>query len=87
MTCVLWDIETGQKITEFADHLGDVMSAHFAAAVPNLRTMEIDIDEVPWKWDFLDGRLALADGHLAIPQGPGWGLEVVESALAAHPPT
>lgn len=26
MTCVLWDIETGQKITEFADHLGDVMS-------------------------------------------------------------
>jgi guanine nucleotide-binding protein G(I)/G(S)/G(T) subunit beta-1 len=26
MTCVLWDLETGQKITEFADHLGDVMS-------------------------------------------------------------
>lgn len=26
MTCVLWDIETGQKLTEFADHLGDVMS-------------------------------------------------------------
>ena len=23
---MLWDIETGQKITEFADHLGDVMS-------------------------------------------------------------
>lgn len=66
--------------------LGDVMSAHFAAAVPNLRTMEIDIDEVPWKWDFLSGRLAVADGGLAIPQGPGWGLEVVEGALAAYPP-
>lgn len=26
MTCVLWDIETGTKITDFADHLGDVMS-------------------------------------------------------------
>ncbi|OBW68444.1 MAG: Aldo/keto reductase [Aureobasidium pullulans] len=26
MTCVLWDIETGQKLQEFADHLGDVMS-------------------------------------------------------------
>jgi guanine nucleotide-binding protein G(I)/G(S)/G(T) subunit beta-1 len=23
---VLWDIETGQKLQEFADHLGDVMS-------------------------------------------------------------
>lgn len=26
MTCVLWDVESGAKITEFADHLGDVMS-------------------------------------------------------------
>lgn len=26
MTCVLWDIETGSKLHEFADHLGDVMS-------------------------------------------------------------
>jgi guanine nucleotide-binding protein G(I)/G(S)/G(T) subunit beta-1 len=26
MTCVLWDVETGAKIHEFADHLGDVMS-------------------------------------------------------------
>ena len=26
MTCVLWDVETGGKIHEFADHLGDVMS-------------------------------------------------------------
>jgi guanine nucleotide-binding protein G(I)/G(S)/G(T) subunit beta-1 len=26
MTCVLWDLETGSKVHEFADHLGDVMS-------------------------------------------------------------
>ena len=26
MTCVLWDVETGARIHEFADHLGDVMS-------------------------------------------------------------
>ncbi|KAF8534296.1 WD40-repeat-containing domain protein [Trichophaea hybrida] len=26
MTCMLWDIDTGAKITEFSDHLGDVMS-------------------------------------------------------------
>ena len=26
MTCMLWDIENGAKVTEFADHLGDVMS-------------------------------------------------------------
>lgn len=26
MTCMLWDIDTGAKVTEFSDHLGDVMS-------------------------------------------------------------
>ena len=26
MTCVLWDLDTGNKIHDFADHLGDVMS-------------------------------------------------------------
>ena len=26
MTCMKWDIETGSKVVEFADHLGDVMS-------------------------------------------------------------
>ncbi|KAK3399143.1 WD40-repeat-containing domain protein [Sordaria brevicollis] len=26
MTCMKWDIETGTKVVEFADHLGDVMS-------------------------------------------------------------
>lgn len=26
MTCILWDVENGTKITEFSDHNGDVMS-------------------------------------------------------------
>ncbi|KAK9477969.1 WD40-repeat-containing domain protein [Lipomyces japonicus] len=26
MTCMLWDIDTGTRVQEFADHLGDVMS-------------------------------------------------------------
>lgn len=26
MTCVLWDIETGQQVTSFGGHTGDVMS-------------------------------------------------------------
>lgn len=25
MTCMLWDIEAGTKVTEFNDHNGDVM--------------------------------------------------------------
>ncbi len=26
MTCMLWDVQNGTKVTEYADHLGDVMS-------------------------------------------------------------
>jgi D-galactarolactone cycloisomerase len=40
-------------------------------------------------WELLVGpslsRSAVRDGHLAVPDGPGWGLEVDEEALRAHP--
>ena len=32
----------------FYGHLCTMMSAHFAAAVPNLRIMEIDVDRLSW---------------------------------------
>ena len=32
----------------FYGHLCTMMNAHFAAAVPNLRIMETDIDRLPW---------------------------------------
>jgi galactonate dehydratase len=32
----------------FYGHLATMMNAHFAAAVPNLRIMEVDIDRLPW---------------------------------------
>ena len=36
MTCMLWDVETGSKVTEFADHLGDVMSISINPANQNI---------------------------------------------------
>jgi L-alanine-DL-glutamate epimerase-like enolase superfamily enzyme len=32
----------------FYGHLATMMNAHFAAATPNLRIMEIDIDRLAW---------------------------------------
>ncbi len=32
----------------FYGHLATMMNAHFAAATPNLRIMEVDIDRLPW---------------------------------------
>jgi len=35
MTCMLWDIEAGVRMTEFSDHTGDVMRYVVVSLVPN----------------------------------------------------
>ncbi|MEM7276355.1 MAG: mandelate racemase/muconate lactonizing enzyme family protein [Actinomycetota bacterium] len=70
----------------FYGHLSTMMSAHFAAAVPNLRIMETDIDRLPWDDELFTVVPTIEDGHLVVPDGPGWGTEPDEAALAAHPP-
>lgn len=66
--------------------LSDVISAHFAAAIPNLRIGEWDVDDVPWKADFLKTPLVVEGGELRVPLGPGWGVEVDEAFLRSRPP-
>ena len=70
----------------FYGHLSTLMSAHFCAAIPNFRIMEIDIDDVPWKDDLVTVKPEVKDGYLLVPEGPGWGTELNEDSIAAHPP-
>jgi len=70
----------------FYGHLSTLMSAHFCAALPNFRIMEIDIDDVPWKDDLVSQPPRIENGHLILPSGPGWGAEPNEEAIRAHPP-
>ncbi|MEJ7929340.1 mandelate racemase/muconate lactonizing enzyme family protein [Ramlibacter sp. AN1015] len=65
--------------------LGNLMSLHFCAAVPNLRIMELRPDEAPWTRSFVTHPPELVDGALRVPDRPGWGAEVDEDALRAHP--
>lgn len=66
-------------------HLCSAISAHFCAAVPNLRIMEIDIDSVAWRDELFTTKPEIVDGELVLPQGPGWGVDVDEAGLRAHP--
>jgi len=70
----------------FYGHLASMMNAHFAAAVPNLRIMEIDIDRLPWDTELFTAVPQFENGHLVVPATPGWGTEPVEEAIRAHPP-
>ena len=70
----------------FYGHLCTMMSAHFSAAVPNLRIMETDIDRIVWDHELFTHLPEFVDGHLVLPDRPGWGTEPVEEAIRAHPP-
>ena len=70
----------------FYGHLCTMMNAHFAAAVPNLRIMEIDIDRLAWDDELVTHPPQIEAGHLIVPDRPGWGTEPNEEALRAHPP-
>lgn len=71
----------------FNGHLGSLISAHFCAAVPNFRIMEIDVEDVPWKDALVSHPPVIESGDLLIPTGPGWGAEVNEDVVRAHPPS
>jgi len=70
----------------FYGHLASFMNLHFAAAVPNLRIMEIDVDRLAWDSELFTHAPDFVDGYFAVPDRPGWGCEPREEALAAHPP-
>ena len=69
----------------FYGHLCTMMSAHFCAAIPNFRIMEIDIDDVAWKDDLVTHPPEIENGELVIPDRPGWGTEPNEEVIAEHP--
>ncbi len=70
----------------FYGHLATLMSAHLCAAIPNFRIMEYEGDDVPWKDELLTVPPRVEHGELIVPTSPGWGADVNEEAVRAHPP-
>jgi len=66
--------------------LSTIVSAHFGAVVPNFRIMEYDVDEIPWRQKLLTNPCRIENGEFLLPTGPGWGTEIDEEVLHAHPP-
>ncbi len=71
----------------FYGHLCSLMSAHFCASIPIFRIMEIDIDDIPWKDDLVTHPPEIRDGKLILSDRPGWGSDINEHIVKAHPPT
>jgi galactonate dehydratase len=65
----------------YYSHLSTFISAHLCAVLPNVRNMEFDVDDVPWREDFVTVQPTIIDGELILPTGPGWGTEPNEAEL------
>jgi galactonate dehydratase len=66
--------------------LANLMSAHLCASISNFRIMELRWDEAPWTRDFLTHPSTIENGEIVVPTRPGWGSDINEEALRAHPP-
>ncbi|MBM3957865.1 MAG: mandelate racemase/muconate lactonizing enzyme family protein [Gemmatimonadetes bacterium] len=69
--------------------LSTVISGHVCAGIPNFLALEYYLEErePPWRDDVMSPPLGsfIKDGHLELPAGPGWGVELDEKEIAKHP--
>lgn len=96
---VIWNgLAQAKKIADMAEvfevnvtphnyysHLATFISAHFAAVVPNFKILEVDVDDVLWKDALTTDVPKIENGCLLLSNKPGWGVDLNEKILAAHP--
>ena len=65
--------------------LAGAINLHFAASTTNFLILEYRAhDKGRWR-ELVKNPWTPMDGHLAIPEAPGWGLEIDEDALDCYP--
>ena len=66
--------------------LGIVIAIHLCANIPNFDLFEtIEDYDVPWRCDLTPGTPRVRNGYYDLPTGAGWGVEVDEDLIRAHP--
>jgi len=61
-----------------------VANAHFLAALPEPAVLEQFVGQGPLQWDILKER-PIENGYFNLPQGPGWGVELVDDVEERFP--
>jgi galactonate dehydratase len=69
----------------YYSHLATFISAQWCAAIPNVRLLEVDVDDVPWREGLTTTVPEIAGGAMTVPAGPGWGTDVNEDVVREHP--
>lgn len=68
----------------YYSHLASFISASLCAVLPNVRILEIDIDDVPWKNDLVTTVPEISNGYMNVPTTPGWGTGLNLESIQDH---
>lgn len=64
--------------------IGLIASCHLFAAVPGGLWVEWDTNPNPLRDSILDPHIEIKDGHVYLPERPGWGFRIREEQLAPY---
>ncbi len=66
--------------------LKTMIGVHLCANIPNFLILETFEDyDVPWRQELAAGAPRVVNGFYELPAGPGWGIEINEEVIRAHP--
>jgi galactonate dehydratase len=65
--------------------LATYINVHFALSIPNFLILEYQNDDVPGRRDLLTETLEVRNGYIEAPVKPGWGVDLNEDFINAHP--
>ena len=96
--CVSGGFTEGRKIAAMAEAnyktvaphhpvspLMTYINAHYALSIPNFLILEFQNDNVPGRRELLTDILEAKNGYIDPPAAPGWGTELNEEYINAHP--
>lgn len=69
-----------------ASPITGMAAVHLCATVPNFLALEHHSRNIPLWGQMLDWKEPIQEGYIAVPDGPGLGVELDEEAIAAHLP-
>lgn len=65
--------------------VGNAMTMHLAAAIPNFELLETMAFDVPWRAEIVREDLILKNGDMLVSDAPGLGIDIDEEACAQYP--
>jgi galactonate dehydratase len=64
--------------------IATMASVQACACTPNFTILEFQWGDVPWRDDIINRPIPIREGHIAVPDGPGIGVEPNMDALSRH---